>query len=696
MVMKKNSLRVLHAITFTITTLAHSIISRRISLCASMSSSADMSGLRSFESSLRFDNRNLRDLPIENQPGVKASRQVPNAIFSIVNPTKVEKPKLIAYSQDALNLLGIKCSTNEAEETFQNSLGQYFSGNDILPGSRPAAHCYCGHQFGGFAGQLGDGATMYLGEVMNSNEDRWELQLKGAGKTPFSRTADGRKVLRSSVREFLCSEAMHFLGIPTTRAATCVTSDSYVERDPMYDGGVIRERCTIISRIAPNFFRFGSFEIFKEAIQTGERSGPSAGNEELKEKLLDHMLTYYPHIAKGPAAYASFFREVVEKTAKLAALWQSVGFVHGVLNTDNMSIMGLTIDYGPFGFLEQFDSDFVPNGSDGSARYSYKRQPEMCQWNLQKFAEALQPLLLEEESEQILRDVYQQTYDDIYNSLFREKLGFLDKRPEDPSMFEDLFTTMENTNADFTDVFVAITDFVENFTNAQSIESKPAIVDELVDKLTSRCAPPASVLAALKRKGRIHKLQMHPNQIAQLWDMLQGNPAEVSRMFSGAPIEAIRNEVEEQKKILDMLITASKQIQELEDLSRPAKQTHDRKLWRSWCDKYVGRLADDIKATEEDGASIVRRITSMRQRNPTFVLRNWILQDAIAQAEKGDFGGVQTLVDMLREPCNPVYSTFNNEESKGEEEKTKAPLSMRRYLTTPPEWADSLICTCSS
>ena len=259
----------------------------------------------------------------------------------------------------------------------------------------------------------------------------------------------------------------------------------------------------------------------------------------------------------------------------------------------------LCADYGPFGFLEQFDSDFVPNGSDGSARYSYKRQPEMCQWNLQKFAEALQPLLLEEESEQILRDVYQQTYDDIYNSLFREKLGFLDKRPEDPSMFEDLFTTMENTNADFTDVFVAITDFVENFTNAQSIESKPAIVDELVDKLTSRCAPPASVLAALKRKGRIHKLQMHPNQIAQLWDMLQGNPAEVSRMFSGAPIEVIRNEVEEQKKILDMLITASKQIQELEDLSRPAKQTHDRKLWRSWCDKYVGRLADDIKGASE-------------------------------------------------------------------------------------------------
>jgi len=258
-----------------------------------------------------------------------------------------------------------------------------------------------GHQFGNFAGQLGDGAAMYLGEILSdigyeqnsstpvsttqsvsvsesdNNHHRWELQLKGAGLTPYSRTADGRKVLRSSIREFLCSEAMYYLGIPTTRAGSLVTSDSTVERDPFYDGNSIDERCTIVSRIAPNFFRFGSFEIFKSADPGKSRAGPSAGNAELKKRLLDHVLTYYPSIQATAQAPSELLREVVKRTAELVALWQAAGWVHGVLNTDNLSIMGLTIDFGPFGFMEHYDSEYVPNGSDNSGRYCYEAQPQV-------------------------------------------------------------------------------------------------------------------------------------------------------------------------------------------------------------------------------------------------------------------------------------------------------------------------------
>lgn len=275
--------------------------------------------------SLVFDNRNLRELPVDEETR-NFPRQVQNAISSRCQPTPVESPDLIACSIDALQLLGLHISDNQDSagpsslpKDTKTTLEEYFSGNLLPPGSEASAHCYCGHQFGNFAGQLGDGAAISLGEIMNSGK-RWELQLKGAGLTPFSRTADGRKVLRSSVREFLCSEAMHFLNIPTTRAATLVTSESTVQRDPFYDGGVLDEKCTIVSRIAPNFFRFGSFEIFKK---DGSRKGPSAGNEHLKKQLLDHVLTYYPSINNADLTeierYASLYTEVTKRTAELAA-----------------------------------------------------------------------------------------------------------------------------------------------------------------------------------------------------------------------------------------------------------------------------------------------------------------------------------------------------------------------------------------
>jgi len=214
---------------------------------------------------LAFDNRNIRSLPIDPIRD-NYCRQVPNAIFSIVKPTPVKNPKIISLSTEALTLVGLDGTDNL-------ELLRYLSGNEIMPGSQPYAHCYCGHQFGSFAGQLGDGAAISLGEIINTKGERWEIQLKGAGITPYSRTADGRKVLRSTVREYLCSEAMYHLGVPTTRAGSCITSDTTVQRDPLYDGTVIDERCTIVSRIAPNFFRFGSFEITRVSSGEGERGG---------------------------------------------------------------------------------------------------------------------------------------------------------------------------------------------------------------------------------------------------------------------------------------------------------------------------------------------------------------------------------------------------------------------------------------
>ena len=272
---------------------------------------------------VEFDNRNSRELPFDKETR-NFPRQVANAIFSKCQPTPVVAPDLIACSVDALELLGIKVADNQAaanpkslSSEAKKTLQEYFSGNKLLPGCEPYAHVYCGHQFGNFAGQLGDGAAISFGHVVNEPTS-WELQLKGAGLTPFSRTADGRKVLRSSVREFLASEAMHFLRIPTTRAATLVTSTSTVMRDPFYDGNALDEKCTIVSRIAPNFFRFGSFEIFKK---DGSRKGPSPGNERLKEELLDHVVDYYFETAdlKNEAKYADFYTQIVKSTAELVA-----------------------------------------------------------------------------------------------------------------------------------------------------------------------------------------------------------------------------------------------------------------------------------------------------------------------------------------------------------------------------------------
>lgn len=422
---------------------------------------------------LHFDNRTLERLPVESSGDYLIQRPIPNACFSLVEPTPLASPQLVAVSKEALALIGVDSDNVDNDDAFVAQM----AGNEKIDGAKYAAHCYCGHQFGNFAGQLGDGATMYIGEVINDdNKKRVELQFKGAGKTPFSRTADGRKVLRSSIREFLCSEAMAGLNVPTTRAGTLITSfETRVERDKNYDGNNKREPTAVITRLAETFLRFGSFEIAKLPDRMTGRAGPSAGNNELVTKLLDFTIdAYYPEFVGSSQKYRDFLIEITKRTARLAAQWQLVGFCHGVLNTDNMSIVGLTLDYGPFGFMDRFDPDHVCNATDTEGRYKYANQPLICKWNLMKFAQQIEHAL-DFESMQEIAHFITQHYDTAYVETItagaRRKLGLTTEDEGDMALYEMMMTTMKDTAADFTATWRAL-ELIETDDKGDIVDSK--------------------------------------------------------------------------------------------------------------------------------------------------------------------------------------------------------------------------------
>ncbi|HNC69493.1 MAG TPA: YdiU family protein, partial [Pseudomonadales bacterium] len=313
---------------------------------------------------LHFDNRFVAELPGDPEQGTRV-RQVHGALYSRVRPTPVAAPRLLAYSAEVAVELGI-----DVEAVGSTHLAGIFGGNAMLAGMDPWAANYGGHQFGHWAGQLGDGRAISLGEVITGVGERRELQLKGAGPTPYSRHADGRAVLRSSIREFLCSEAMHHLGVPTTRALCLVATGENVVRDMFYDGNPRAEPGAIVCRVAPSFIRFGSFEL------------PAAREDlTLLERLVDFTIARdFPALdGSREQKRAAWFAEVCERTARLVAAWMRVGFVHGVMNTDNLSILGLTIDYGPYGWIDDFDPDWTPNTSDAATRrYRFGHQPGMA------------------------------------------------------------------------------------------------------------------------------------------------------------------------------------------------------------------------------------------------------------------------------------------------------------------------------
>jgi uncharacterized protein YdiU (UPF0061 family) len=493
---------------------------------------------------VRFDNRFIRELPGDSEPG-NFRRQVNAACYSRVMPAPVIAPRTLAVSPEVAKMLDFT-----PEFVASPDFARVFGGCEMLPGMEPFAMCYGGHQFGHWAGQLGDGRAIILGELMTRQHGRQILQLKGAGPTPYSRTADGLAVLRSSVREFLCSEAMHHLGVPTTRALSLVTTGEEVVRDMFYSGNPRPEPGAIVCRVAPSFTRFGNFEILA-----------ARGEVALLGQLVDYTIaTDFPELgAPDAATRLAWLREVARRTAVLMAHWMRVGFVHGVMNTDNMSILGLTLDYGPYGWLEDYNPDWTPNTTDSERRrYRYGTQPQVGMWNLVQLANALYPLVEDVPSLEAALAIYPETYEKTWREMLAAKLGLQTFDAErDQPLCDELFAVMQLTETDMTLFFRSLAN--PRMTGASSPET--------------------------------------------LWEALQ--PAFYTP-------ESISPAVRE--RIL------------------------------AWVSGWLARV-------EQDGAPAAERQACMNRVNPLYVLRNYLAQLAIDQAESGDPGLIVELLDTLRRPC---------------------------------------------
>ncbi len=391
-----------------------------------------------------FDNRFVRELP-GDPVSDRRPRQVTGAAWSSVSPTPVPAPRLLSWSPEAAALLDL-----DADAMTSPAMASVLGGNALYEGMSPYAGNYGGHQFGYWAGQLGDGRAINLGEVVNRRGKRWEMQLKGAGLTPYSRHADGRAVLRSSVREFLCSEAMHHLGVPTTRALSLVGTGDDIVRDMFYDGHPRAEPGAIVCRLAPSFIRLGHFEL------------PSArGEHDLLERLIEFTIDRdFPELTGDrETRRGDWFMQVCERTGVLIAHWQRVGFVHGVMNTDNLSILGLTIDYGPYGWLDNFDPDWTPNTTDAErGRYRFGQQPAVAYWNLSRLAGALAPVFSDHDVLRAGLARYQQAFTDADQAFSATKLGLLQFGPEEQALWQDGLALMTRAEIDMTLWFRGLAD----------------------------------------------------------------------------------------------------------------------------------------------------------------------------------------------------------------------------------------------
>jgi uncharacterized protein YdiU (UPF0061 family) len=349
-----------------------------------------------------------------------------DSFFTRLQPQALPDPYWVGRNRGMARELGLQAEWLESQAALEA-----FTGNRVLPGSDPLASVYSGHQFGVWAGQLGDGRALLLGEIETAQGPQ-EIQLKGAGKTPYSRMGDGRAVLRSSIREFLCSEAMHGLGIPTTRALCVTGSDAPVRREEI-------ETAAVVTRLAPSFVRFGHFEHFSYTGQHGQLKA-------LADYVIDR---FYPACREAPQPYAALLEAVSERTAHLMAGWQAVGFCHGVMNTDNMSILGLTIDYGPFQFLDAFDPGHICNHSDAQGRYAYNRQPNMAYWNLFCLGQALLPLIEDQEQALAALEPYKTIFPDALQARMRGKLGLADEQPDDKTLVDNTFKLLASNKVDY-------------------------------------------------------------------------------------------------------------------------------------------------------------------------------------------------------------------------------------------------------
>ena len=506
---------------------------------------------------LRFDNRYAAELP--SDPIAANTRRQVAACYSPVLPTPVRAPRLVGWSAEAAALLDLPA---EVAET-----GRYadvFAGNRVLPGMKPIATCYGGHQFGNWAGQLGDGRAINLGEVVNRRGERWTMQLKGAGPTPYSRTADGLAVLRSSLREFVCSEAMFHLGVPTTRALSLVLTGEEVVRDILYDGHPAPEPGAVVCRIAPSFTRFGHFEMLA-----------ARNNLQLLRHFLDFTIsTDFPELAQQEdpqRRYLAWFAEVTERTADMIAHWMRVGFVHGVMNTDNMSALGLTIDYGPYGWLEDYDPDWTPNTTDAATRrYRFGQQPAAAQWNLLRLAQAIHPLIGEAEPLNAILKDFATRYTRQSETANAAKLGLPSYvASSDQPLFDELFALLGSVETDMT-LF---------FRDLAHVDLDAVSIEPLLDAYYA----PASLTPALRERT----------------------------------------------------------------------------------EAWLGRYAERVRSVGEPDAARIQRMNAV---NPRFVPRNYLAQQAIDQAERGDFGLLHEWMAVLRRPYD---------EQPGKEQ----------FAAKRPEWA---------
>lgn len=477
-----------------------------------------------------------------DESGNLSSRQTPGVLYSKAKPTPVKQPKLIGWSEDLAAELGIEKPTDEDL--------QILGGNKVTPSMHPYAACYAGHQFGNWAGQLGDGRAITLGE-WEKDDQSWEFQLKGAGPTAYSRRADGRAVLRSSVREFLMSEGMHFLGVPTTRALSLVTTGEDILRDMFYNGNPAYEPGAVVLRVSPSLLRFGNFEML-------------AARKEIDSlrKLVNWTIErYFPHI-KGEDKIIKWYTEVIERTAALMVEWQRVGFVHGVMNTDNMAILGLTIDYGPYSFLDDYDPNFTPNTTDlPGRRYAFGNQPSVAYWNLGKLGSALLPLFEDSEELEAALKIYEDVFWKKYYEMMAWKLGLDKISVEDQKMLADLEKVLSDIKPDMTMFYRLLINLPEKDLNEEKL------------------------------------VNYFENTFYQMPD----NSAK--------------------KSFTDLLI------------------------------KYAERLKKNTISREESRKK-------MRRSNPYFILRNYLLHQAIEELEKGQDTLFRKLEQAMKDPYDESFPEF--------------------------------------
>ena len=370
--------------------------------------------------------------------------------YNLTEPVALDEPYLIGFSNDAAKLINL-----ESNSCHGPRFVEFLNATFIPKGGKPFAMCYAGHQFGHYNPWLGDGRTMNLGCV-----DGWNLQLKGSGETLYSRTADGKATIPSSIREFLMSEAMHHLGIPTTRALGVIGSKTEVLRNRI-------ENAAMVMRMSTSWIRFGTFEYFYYNKE-------HAKLETLAEYVINES---YPHLKKDEDRFFKMFCEIVERTAILIAKWQGIGFCHGVMNTDNMSIEGLTIDYGPYAMLDDFNYSYVCNNSDRVGRYSYGEQPNISYWNLTKLSKALSPLISQERMQEKLDDFGNFIYPDAYIDVMREKLGLALKVDEDIELVKELVGVLQDAYVDHTLFFRTLSRYDGNRADVYDIVMEPVIID---------------------------------------------------------------------------------------------------------------------------------------------------------------------------------------------------------------------------